>query len=185
MSHKVRTVVSVFACFHGKSRPFTGIKMNCNFFLDFASCWLKDQTIALQAQDKSTGFLFSWPLVGLAAPGAPANPEGRAQPIRYRLDWVFSGFMFLSSFTLWFYHQNKRVIRGSQQKSCSFWEKNIKGRLSDNLGKGLCGNQDKPKQNSCLNQWKFKLNCNWTVLRLISNASLRANWPLEPSGCWL
>lgn len=110
VSHKARTVVCVFACFHGKSHPSSGIRMNCNFFLYFVSCWIKDPTVVLQAQDKATEFLFSWSLAALVVPGAPANPEGKAQPVRNWLDWGFSGFT------------QKRVIAGSQQKSCSFWE---------------------------------------------------------------
>lgn len=52
--------------------------------------------------------------------------------------------------------------------------------------KVLCGNQEKPKQNTCLNQWKLKVHF-WqlVVIEQFWSSSHRENWPLEPAGCWL
>lgn len=139
MSHKAR-LVSVFACFHSKSHPSTGIKMNCNFLL---CLMLNQQLLTIVLQDKSTEFLFSWSLVALEVPGAPANPEGKAQPIRNLLDWHHCRITTKIMLILRVKHQ----------------------RAIDNLGEHLCRNQDKPKQNTCLNKWELKLNF-WQIVAI-------------------
>lgn len=57
------------------------------------------QTIVLQILDQSKRFLFFCSLVGPVVPGAPVNPEGRAQPIRNWFSWILT---MVSDVLSWF-----------------------------------------------------------------------------------